>query len=351
MTARYDTIIEAAKYGDHDRVDSLLRAGANVDRGIQRVYNYMALWNASRNGHIKCVELLLEAGIGVNATDARGMTFLMLAAQYGYNDCVQLLLEKGADVNVSEFISGISALYYAAEGCFDECVNLLIKAGADVNKKVRGIDTLLGLACVNWAGMERYTNIFIEAGADVNSRDTNGSTPLIKASLHGEARFVALLIRAGADVNVVSKAGNSPLMMAAKSSSSIGRVCLLLQAGAFVNHPSGRRGLRIQLSFNKKLPMLLFAAGETLDAKIGMQCGIPGYVKDSEFELDLRDICRKAIRGHLIKMSPAMNLFIQMPRLGLPKSVTSYLLFDISLHENDGTIISEKLLHDKTAQI
>ena len=341
MTARYNTIIKAAKCGDHVRVGSLLRAGANVNRGHQRVYNETALWNASRNGHTRCVELLLEAGIGVNATDARGITCLMLAAQHGYDDCVQLLLQKGADVNVSDCISGRSAIYYAAEGCFDECVNLLIKAGAEVNKKVRGTDHLLGLACVNWNGMKRYTKVFIEAGADVNSRDSNGSTPLLKASLHGDDRSVALLIQAGADVNVINKAGKCALMMAANSSRSIGIVCLLLQAGAFVNYPRGRRILKPQFSFNEKLPMLLFAAGETLGANIGMLFGIPGYVKDSEFELDLKDICRRAIRAHLIRMVPKRNLFVKIPRLELPKSVTSYLLFDISLHESDGTKTSE----------
>ena len=332
-------MIRAAEVGDHERVASLLRAGANVNRSYQDVYNEAALWNASRNGHRKCIELLIDSGTSVNAMDANGNTCLMLSSQYGHHDCVQLLLEKGADVNLFHQISGRSAIYLAAIGGHDECVNLLISEGADVNKAPSGSDTLLSLACVKGRGMQRYTDVLIQAGADVNCRDSDENTPLLKAAWMGDVRSVALLIEAGADVNVVNKAGSSPLMMAANRGGSIDKVCLLLQAGAYINHPRGWCRLTFRInSFNEKmkeeLPMLLFAAGETLDASIGKLFRIPAYVKDLESQLRLKYICRKAIRAHFIKMSLATNLFVMIGRLGLPKSVTSYLLFDVSLHEH-----------------
>ena len=92
-------LTQAAEVGDHERVASLLRAGANVNRSYQNEYNEVALWKASRNGHSKCIELLLDSGTNVNAMDANGYTCLMLSAQHGNHDCVQLFLEKGADVN------------------------------------------------------------------------------------------------------------------------------------------------------------------------------------------------------------------------------------------------------------
>ena len=332
-------LTQAAEVGDHERVASLLRSGANVNRSYQNVYNEVALWKASRNGHSKCIELLLDSVTNVNTMDANGYTCLMLSAPHGNHDCVQFLLEKGADVNLCDQISGRNALYLAATGCHDECVNLLISKGADVNKTPLGSDTLLGLACIKWNGMQRYTDVLIQARADVNSRDIDENTPLLKAAWMGDDRSVTLLIQAGADVNVVNKAGSSPLMMAANRGGSIDRVRLLLHAGAYVNNPRGWCRLTFRInSFNEKMkeemPMLLFAAGETLDASIGKMFGIPGYVKDLESQLRLKYICRKAIRAHFIKMSPAVNLFVMIGRLGLPKSVTSYLLFDVSLHEH-----------------
>ena len=333
-------LIQAAEVGDHERIASLLRLGDNVNRAYQSVYNEMALWNASLNGHRECIELLLDSGANVNAMDANGNTCLMLSAQHGHHDCVQLLLEKGANVNLYDQVSGRNAVYLAAKGCHDECVDLLIKAGADVNKTPSGNDSLLGLACIKRNCMQRFTGVLIQAGADVNCRDGGENTPLLRAAWMGDDRSVDLLIQAGADVNVVNKAGSSPLMMAANRGGSIDRIRSLLLAGAYINNPRGWCRLTFKInSFNEKikdeLAMLLFAAGETLSANIGKSSRIPGYVKDLESELRLKYICRKAIRAHFIKMSPTVNLFVMIPRLGLPKSVSSYLLFDVVLHESD----------------
>ena len=247
-------MIQAAEVGDHERIASLLKLGDNVNKAYQSVYHEVALWNASRNGHSECIELLLDSGANVNAFDGTGNTCLMLSAQYGHHDCVQLLLEKGADVNLFDQLSGRNAVYLAATGCHAECVESLIKAGADVNKTPSGGDSLLGLACIKWNGMQRYTDVLIQAGADVNCRDGDENSPLLRAAWMGDDQSVDLLIKAGADVNVVNKAGSSPLMMAANRGGSIDRIHSLLLAGAYVNNPRGWCRLTFQInSFNEKI--------------------------------------------------------------------------------------------------
>lgn len=47
---------------------------------------------------VKCAEVLLEAGAGVDALDKNNNTALHYAAGYGRDECVELLLKNGAAV-------------------------------------------------------------------------------------------------------------------------------------------------------------------------------------------------------------------------------------------------------------
>ena len=49
----------------------------------------------------------------------------------------------------------------------------------------------------------------------------------------------------------------------------------------------------------------------------------------------LKDVCRHAIPKHLLEIEPHENLFIRIPKLGLPDIVTKYLLYNMSVEESD----------------
>ena len=49
----------------------------------------------------------------------------------------------------------------------------------------------------------------------------------------------------------------------------------------------------------------------------------------------LKDMCRHAIRKHLVEIHPHENLFVRIPKLGLPDIVTKYLLYNMSVDESD----------------
>ena len=55
------------------------------------------------------------------------------------------------------------------------------------------------------------------------------------------------------------------------------------------------------------------------------------YLFDDDPTLWLKDICRLAIREHLLQMSQ-VNLFVRVPHLGLPPLLGKYLLYDMSLN-------------------
>ena len=52
---------------------------------------------------------------------------------------------------------------------------------------------------------------------------------------------------------------------------------------------------------------------------------------DLENNLDLRHLCRETIRKHLLSLDPHTHLFDRVSRLGLPKSMYFYLVYDVSL--------------------
>ncbi|MDA2938760.1 ankyrin repeat domain-containing protein, partial [Acidobacteria bacterium AH-259-A15] len=60
------------------------------------------LIEAARNGQTEKIQALLRAGADVNAKDAAGFTALRYAALRGYTSAVETLLEAGADVNVKD---------------------------------------------------------------------------------------------------------------------------------------------------------------------------------------------------------------------------------------------------------
>lgn len=55
---------------------------------------------AARLGHIKCVMILMHAGININAkTHGENDTALMISAANSHCACVQLLLSRNCDLN------------------------------------------------------------------------------------------------------------------------------------------------------------------------------------------------------------------------------------------------------------
>jgi len=70
----------------------------------------------------------------------------------------------------------------------------------------------------------------------INARGPDGATPLMYASLYGDAEILGAMLRAGGNPNIASDSGATALMWAVED---IARVKLLLDAGADVNAVSG----------------------------------------------------------------------------------------------------------------
>ena len=168
-------------------------------------------------------------------------------------------------------------------------------------------------------------------------------------------------------MNIVDKEGMTPLLLIAKCCSGpqwrllqddsnstefetfrthlFERICILFKAGAQTRRRDllGRNSLEISIHRNQKevkdIHMLLYTAGETLEGPAVTKGGavnieIPECIKAIKESLDLKHLCREAIRKHLIGLDPYENLFGRIPQLELPSTVTEYMLYDYSLDSN-----------------
>ena len=114
--------------------------------------------------------------------------------------------------------------------------------------------------------------------------------------------------------------GESVLLMASFANSKC--VKLLLKSGLRIN-------TRDMSFISDKVVKEFHAAGVTSIR----HNQIPDYVKQEDEKRHLKHLCRVRIRNHLLELDPHQNLFLRVPQLGLPKSLASYLLYDVTVDD------------------
>ena len=297
---------------DHKCVELLLKAGAR-DRA-EGNSNLSVVPTAAQYGYIKSLELLIQAGDVNPAYKNSTSIALMKAAQNGCNTCVERLIHAGADVNVPDK-DGCTALIHAVKHGQSKCARLLLQAGADVNATDnRRKDTALKYAIHGYTG-----NGF-----------TNGGT-VLNMKCYTAAECVTLLINAGADVNTTNEKEGVLSAIILRSTCFKGCECkdhsvdqyslvrLFLNAGVDLNKTVGGKTILRRLTASRKdipqdISMLILATGVSERS-----------LQQNKFHL--MSLCRSTIREHLLNIDPHTNLFISVPRLGLPSVLTNYLLF------------------------
>ena len=335
-------IVSAVQHGHEQCLKLLVTEGADVN-AIGPFWQ-SALSEAIKNGQHKCVEILLKAGADINERRT-GKPALIEAAKHGNDKCIDLLIASGADVNIRNKF-GNTALIAALKSESDTCVNRLIQAGADVNASVSGITPLHIAADKGGVNVKAL----VQAGADVNRASYFETTALMFTVRNEDqdlSHYVDLLLDAGADVNARDKTGDSALFMAS-TAGNYNCMKRLLKAGAHINkiniefgNSNGGNSRAVGKTLSCDMLKLLYAAGingsdvnmlnrisELMDAaKITTQ----DLRQRTRQGMCLLSCCRLAIRQFLKDSNSTANLFIQMPKLGLPTILAEYLLFNISL--------------------
>ena len=373
----------AAENGHEKCLQMLIKAGGEVNSFEN---NIKALRATIDGGYEKCFELLINAGVDVNLGSENCNTVLMKAVGAGAIKAywsrhhanikfVKLLIAAGADVNAQR--RGFTALMHAAFQGHSEVVKMLIDSGADVN--ILDCD---GHTAMLHAAREydfKSVTYMVEAGADVNVCDENGNTAMIYAA-HGHwYDVVNMLIAAGADVNIQNNDHETVLSIVGGYFSYLnetypgqfGCVEILIKAGADVK--TALKGMRHYTHKNPKSIRMFLAVGATVNLwnendqqviwnseylpdELLEQLYVSGgnigdetetvreslIEMESEKDLHLSHLCRDVIREHLQELDQRENLFIRVPRLGLPKPLQSYLLYDMSLDKIREEFVKEE---------
>jgi ankyrin repeat protein len=225
-----------------------------------------AVMFAAAGGHPKCTKLMIDEGADVNAIATAtpdyleklakmieegtvdpnedphvdGVTGVHVAAEEGHLECVNLLIEAGADVTVLDEEER-SALFLAVKGNYGEVASALVKAGADpntpyVDDEGESHNLLMDSIIVENAD---FALLLIEHGADLYYKDDHQVTTLLQAAHRGITNVTEALLnkhasspKAGEEnwVDTASDEGVTPLL-AASSEGHVAIVKMLLSTG------------------------------------------------------------------------------------------------------------------------
>lgn len=130
-------------------------------------HGFSPLHWASLAGRANIVDMLLNRGARINATNMGNDTALHLASSHGHPDCVGLLLKNKADVNVLNE-HGNTPLHYACFWGFQEIAEMLIGAGAQAN--VANVDGDTPLDKCHRYLIGRITELAMTANQDLSRK-------------------------------------------------------------------------------------------------------------------------------------------------------------------------------------
>ena len=199
-------LVQACKFGDHERVQLLLKSGADPNARFEnRTILQILLMMPERlyrgfskpSSFMEIVRALIHSGAMIDRT---AIAFSCAAPAAESLECLQLLMHsvKGEDVQLD------FALSVACENGRRDCVKVLLAAGADPNGTPDATPPLY-VACQN--GRKGCVEELLAARASVHQGPTSGpaagmATPLSIACQQGHPEVASLLLTARANTMV-----------------------------------------------------------------------------------------------------------------------------------------------------
>ena len=127
-----DNIIQAARFGDLEKLSDCIESGIPVDHADP--VGETPLFHIIGSGSDKAFELLIANGADVRLRDSQGNTTLHEAVTFGRREFAVQLIERGLDINATNKV-GATALHYAVRSGNLGMVEFLVEKGAKVEVK------------------------------------------------------------------------------------------------------------------------------------------------------------------------------------------------------------------------
>ncbi len=182
-------LMAAARDADDDRIEVLIKQGADVNRANGN--GGTPIMYAALSGKPDTVALLLRHDAHVDAVARNGWTALMIASVKGYVDVARLLLNRGAEPNRADIYSWtplMRAVYENRSGI----VRLLAAHRATrVNQRGENGVTALHLAALK--GNADSAGILLAQGADPDIKDDSGRTALDFAKQNNDLKLLKMM--------------------------------------------------------------------------------------------------------------------------------------------------------------
>ncbi len=232
-------LMTATRLGAVETAALLLDRGADPNEAGYS--NRPVLHGAATSGNAEMVQLLIDRGARVGATDREGNTALDDALEFptwrGTAAVVDLLLQRGADRDKVDpgFWSRTATQWLRIEPV--ERVRAWLQRIPSIDQRVP--DTFLEAAIRN--PDPAVAALLLDRGADPNARGRNGHSALHWAASRDDLDVAESLISRGANVNARDGWGLTPLHWATRTAIGAEMAVLLVESGAEVTATDNHR--------------------------------------------------------------------------------------------------------------
>lgn len=203
-------LINATLQGDTNRIEYLLKNGANING--RDVEGMSSLMYAVKSTDLTLINGLLEYGADPNLQDNDGWTASMHAVRQNDGKVMRLLARFKADFDLLNF-QGFSPLGLAVQGNRSNVAVAMLDSGAKPSV-VMGDSGYTPLIIAAKVGNKVMAQTLLQYGAKPDEQNAGGFTALMLAAARNDVDIVLLLIKAGANINLMSVGGKTALKIA-----------------------------------------------------------------------------------------------------------------------------------------
>ena len=203
------TALHLASFWNHPKTCvALLDSGMGIHHKTGD-YGQSPLHIASETGHLAVIDVLIEYGANINATDNSGSTPLHEALNA---DTLKLLLKYGADPNVQEQNRGNTKLMWCCIAKDMASITALIENGANPN--VTSVHNATAILLASEIGEVQIAELLMDNGADLGIANSTAELPIHVAAANGNEDMVEFLLQRGSPVDSLDQHGKTPFYRA-----------------------------------------------------------------------------------------------------------------------------------------